>query len=51
MQNWHQLLELAQITEQERQMAALMSAERRRQRRASVGRGARRVFARISRWS
>jgi hypothetical protein len=33
MQNWNQLLELAQITEQERQSAALMAAERRRQRR------------------
>ena len=33
MQNWHQLLELAQITEQERQSAALMAAQRRRDRR------------------
>ena len=48
MQNWHQLFELAQITEQERQMAALMTAERRRARRAALGRGAKRVFARIS---
>jgi len=49
MQNWHQLLELAQITEQERQMAALMSAERRRQRRLAAGRSTRRLFARLSR--
>ena len=48
MQNWHQLLELAQITEQERQMAAMMATERRRLRRAALGRGARRVFARLS---
>jgi len=48
MQNWHQLLELAQITEQERQMASLMAAERRRARRALIGRSAKRVFARLS---
>jgi hypothetical protein len=47
MQNWHQLLELAQITEQERQQAALMSAERRRQRRSSAVRNARGWITRI----
>jgi hypothetical protein len=49
MQNWHQLLELAQITEQERQRDALMAAERRRQRRTSAVRGTRTLIARITR--
>ncbi len=49
MQNWHQLLELAQITEQERQMAALMSAEKRRARRAELRKSTRTLLARIAR--
>jgi len=49
MQNWHQLLEMAQITEQERQHAALMASERRRQRRSSAARATRTLIARIGR--
>jgi hypothetical protein len=49
MQNWHQLLEMAQITEQERQRDALMAAERRRARRASAAHGTRTLIARLRR--
>lgn len=49
MQNWHQLFELAQITEQERQHEALMAAERRRARREAFGAGSRRLVRRIVR--
>ncbi len=47
MQNWHQIFELAQITEQERQRTALMRSERRRQRRAASASGARTLIERI----